>query len=100
MPKHVNYAERAERAKLILDLHTIAERWLETDCAVSSVVLGAIAALKAGVSHELAIYMLDFSKACLSPEMKSKLIYDLNLLERQKELVIKSANHQPAVTQE
>lgn len=95
MPKHVNYNERAERAKLILDLHAVAERWLDTDCAVSSVILGTIAALKAGVSHELAVYLLDFSKACMNPEIKSKLIYDINLIERQKQLVVTSTQRRP-----
>lgn len=90
MTKHVNYAERAERAKLILDLHSIAERWIDTDCAVSSVILGTIAALKAGVSHELAIYLLDFSKSCLSPEMKNRITADTNLIGRQAQLVKQS----------
>src|SRR5574342_421385 len=95
MMKNINYDERAERTKLILELYTIADNWLEIDCAISSVILGTIAALKAGVSHELAVYLLDFSKACMNPEMKKRLIHNLNLIERQKQLIITSAQRRP-----
>jgi len=52
-----------KKSKLQIELWKLALEWLDVDCAVSSVLLGTIAALKIGASHELAIYLLDFSKS-------------------------------------
>lgn len=54
-----------KKSQLQIDLWKLAIEWLDVDCAVSSVLLGTIAALKIGASHELAIYLLDFSKSCM-----------------------------------
>lgn len=82
MQKCVNYDERAEQARLIIELRKVSSKWLEIDCTVSSILLGVIAALQAGVSKELAIYLLDFSKSCIADDARKKLNLELGLQRR------------------
>jgi len=62
-----------KKSQLQIELWKLALEWLDVDCAVSSVLLGTIAALKIGASHELAIYLLDFSKSYME---KNKADFD------------------------
>jgi len=82
MQKRVNYDERAERARLIIELRTIASKWLEIDPPVASILLGVVSGLQAGVSRELALYLVDFTKTCLPEDKKKKLNLEIGLQRR------------------
>ena len=72
------------------ELTKLALQYVEEDCAVSSILFGALAAVKCGASHELAIYLIDFSREYLSPAVKKKLQVDLDAVKTQVYLAKRS----------